>query len=143
MPRIPSARTIEASRDGVVYEATIAWQWTPDNRWLVSIESSAFAAFEARANDAFEALCIVREHLEPEGWRLGVVGAQIDVWPSGMARDQGGGLRAYRMTAEGVKGLVDTFEPADPATAATVAAQRAEADRLYEEMRRHARGSGS
>jgi hypothetical protein len=135
---IQSPQTIEARRDGVVHQATIDWQLTSDYRWLVSIESSAFDTFEAQADDAFEALCIVREHLEPEGWRLGVVGAQIDVWPSGMARDQGGGLRAYRMTAEGVKGLVDTFEPTDPATAATVAAQRAEADRLYEEMRRHA-----
>lgn len=143
MPGIPSAQTIAASRVGVVHQATIAWQLTPDYRWLVSIESSEFDAFDAQADDAFEALCIVREHLEPQGWRLGVGGAQIDVWPSGMARDQGGGLRAYRMTAEGVTGLVDTFEPTDPATVATVAAQRAEADRLYEEMRRHAQSSGS
>lgn len=137
---IQSPQTIEASRDGVVHKATIAWQWTPDNRWSVSIESSAFDPFEARADDAFEALCTVREHLEPHGWRLGVIGAQIDVWPSGMARDQGGGLRAYRMSAEGPQDLVDTFEPADPTTVATVAAQRAEADRLFEEMRRHAQG---
>ena len=136
---IQSPQTIEASRDGVVHQATIAWQLTPDYRWLVSIESSAFEAFEARANDAFEALCIVREHLEPQGWRLGVVGAQIDVWPSGMARDQGGGKKAYRMTADGVQGVVDTFAPTDPATVATVAAQKAEADRLFEEMRHRAR----
>lgn len=65
--------------------------------------------------------------------RDGVVGAQRDVWPSGMSRDQGGGLVAYRMTAEGAAGFVDTFEPADPATVVTLAEQRAEIDRLREE----------
>jgi hypothetical protein len=139
---IQSPQEIQASRDGVVYQATVAWRLTADYRWTVSIESSAFDTVEARADDAFEALCLVRAQLEPDGWRIGVAGAHIDVWPSGMARDQGGGLRAYRMTAERPEGLVDTFEPVDPATVTTVAEQRAEADRLYEEMRRSAETLG-
>jgi len=53
-----------------------------------------------------------------------------------MARDQGGGLRAYRMTEDRVGDLVDTFEPVDPATVTTVLEQRAEADHLYDEIRR-------
>lgn len=133
---IQSPQQIQASRDGVVYEATVAWQWTTDNRWTVSMESTAFDTIEARADDAFEALCIVREHLEPHGWRIGVVGAQIDVWPSGMARDQGGGKVAYRMTLDGAQESVSTFEPTDPATVTTVTEQRAEADRLFEGIRR-------
>lgn len=134
---IQSPQTIQVSRDGVVHEATIAWR-TEDQMWVVSIVSPAFEPVEERAFDAFEALCRVREKLEPEGWRIGVAGAQADVWPSGMARDQGGGLKAYRMTEEQVGGLVDTFEPVDPATVTTVADQRAEADRLYEAIRRNA-----
>jgi len=134
---ITSPQTIQVSRDGVVYDATIAWR-TEDRLWVVAIDSPAFESVEARANDAFEALCLVRDELEPHGWRIGVAGAQADVWPSGMARDQGGGLRAYRMTEERVGGLVDTFEPVDPASVTTVAEQRAEADRLYEEIRRRA-----
>jgi len=134
---IQSPQTIQVSRDGVVHEATIAWR-TEDRMWVVSIVSPAFEPVEERAFDAFEALCQVREKLEPEGWRIGVAGAQADVWPSGMARDQGGGLKAYRMTEEQVGGLVDTFEPVDPATVTTVADQRAEADRLYEAIRRNA-----
>ncbi|WP_223627540.1 hypothetical protein [Microbacterium sp. EST19A] len=134
---ITSPQTIQVSRDGVVHEATISWR-TEDRMWVVSIDSPAFAPVEERAFDAFEALCQVREKLEPEGWRIGVAGAQADVWPSGMARDQGGGLKAYRMTEEQVGGLVDTFEPVDPATVTTVAEQRAEADRFYEAIRRNA-----
>jgi hypothetical protein len=136
---IESPQTIQLSHDGVVHEATIAWRLTADYRWTVSIESSVFDTHEALADDAFEALCIVREQLEPHGWRIGVVGAQLDVWPSGMARDQGGGLRAYRMTLEGAQDLVYTFEPVDPVTVTTVVEQRAEADRLFEEFRRRAR----
>ncbi|HWM15332.1 MAG TPA: hypothetical protein VNP97_01975 [Microbacterium sp.] len=137
---ITSPQTIQVSRDGVVDDATIAWR-TEDRLWVVAIDSPAFDPVQARAHDAFEALCLVRDELEPHGWRIGVAGAQADVWPSGMARDQGGGLRAYRMTEERVGDLVDTFEPVDPATVTTVAEQRAEADRLYEEIRRRAQNS--
>lgn len=132
-------QTIQVSRDGVVHEATVAWRLTADYRWTVLIESSAFETHEALADDAFEALCVVREQLEPRGWRIGVAGAQIDVWPSGMARDQGAGLRAYRMTPEGPQDLVDTFAPVSPATVTTVAEQRAESDRLFEAMRNRPR----
>ncbi|QNA94133.1 hypothetical protein G4G29_07000 [Microbacterium sp. Se63.02b] len=131
-----SPQSIRASRDGLVHEATVAWRLTDDHRWAVTISGRAFGTAEAVADDAFEALCIVREQLEPYGWRIGVAGAQVDVWPSGMARDQGGGLKVYRITAEHVEDLVDTFEPVDPSTATTVALQRAETDRMLDEIRR-------
>lgn len=99
--------------------------------YAVRIDSAVFEAVEVHADDAFEALCLVREQLEPLGWRLGVAGAQVDVWPSGMARDQGGGLRAYRVTGGQVGGLVDTFEPVDPATVTTVAKQQAAIERSF------------
>ncbi|MGW8482224.1 hypothetical protein ACWGJP_03755 [Microbacterium sp. NPDC055903] len=83
---------------------------------------------------------MVREELEPFGWRIGVAGAQADVWPSGMARDQGAGLKAYRITPEQVEKLVDTFEPVDPSTVTTVAVQRAETERMLEEISRRLRG---
>ncbi|WIE64596.1 hypothetical protein DEI99_015400 [Curtobacterium sp. MCLR17_036] len=80
-------------------------------------------------HDAFEALCRVRLELEHEGWLLGVEGARIDVWPSGAARDQGGGLRAYRLRqgrSPGSADLVDVFAPTAERLA-TVAEQRAAA----------------
>jgi hypothetical protein len=57
-----------------------------------------------------------------------------------MARDQGGGTVAYRVTHEGTQGVVDTFEPVDPGTVTTVAEQRAASDRWYEAMRRRQNG---
>ncbi|WP_206477145.1 hypothetical protein [Microbacterium sp. KRD172] len=132
------SRTIQVSRDGIVRDATIMWRFDGSRSWEVEIRCSGFGTAEARADDAFEALCLVREELEPFGWRIGVAGAQADVWPSGMARDQGGGQRAYRMTAEQVGDLVDTFEPVDPASVTTVALQRAETDRMYEAIRHRA-----
>lgn len=126
------SRTIQVSRDGIVRDATVAWRLDEAYSWVVEVHSSGFGTAEARADDAFEALWLVRAELEPFGWRIGVAGAQANVWPSGMARDQGGGLRAYHFTSQGVDGLVDTFEPVDPATVATLAEQRAEVDRLYE-----------
>lgn len=132
---IQSPQAIQMTREGVAYEAMIAWRFDR-GLWVVEVTSTTFDPIEARENDAFEALCTVRERLEPLGWRLGVAGAQVDVWPSGMARDQGGGLSAYRMTAKGGESVVDTFEPVDPATVTIVAEQRAEIDRLFEEIRR-------
>lgn len=127
---IESPQTIQVSRGDAVHDATVTWWWREDMIWTVVVGSPDLGSVEARADDAFEALCQVRERLEPDGWRLGVAGAQVDVWPSGMARDQGGGLRAYRLTAEGAGDLVDTFEPVDPATVTTVAEQQAEAERI-------------
>ena len=123
-------RTFRVSRDGVVHEATVSWR-LEGTVWIVTVESPELGSVEARADDAFQALCRVREQLEPDGWRLGVAGAQVDVWPSGMARDQGGGLRAYRLTDTVAGPLVDTFEPVDPATVTTVADQQATAERFH------------
>ncbi len=128
-------QSIEVLQAGAVHEAAISW-WYADRKWSVRVESSEFDAIEKVADDAFEALCQVREQLEPKGWRLGMAGARADVWPSGMARDQGGGLQAYRLTEQGAGELVDTFTPVDPATVTTLAEQKAETERLFDEMRR-------
>jgi hypothetical protein len=42
------------------------------------------------------------------------------------------------MTERGGESLVDTFEPVDPSTVTTVAAQRAAAERIFEALRRRA-----
>lgn len=84
---------IAMRRGDLTVRASLTWRregW----RYAVWLSSDAVETIEEVADDAFEALCRVREHLEPRGWHIGVVGAQADFWPSGMARDQGGGLRA-------------------------------------------------
>jgi len=118
-------------REGVSREATIGWRSTKDRHWIVWAVCPGFGTAEARAFDAFEALCLVREQLEPYGWSLGVVGAQRDVWPSGMSRDQGGGAVAYRLGDRGAEEHVQVFEPADPSTTTTVAEQQATAEDHY------------
>lgn len=128
---VESPQAIQLSKDGVVHVGSVTWQLTGDYRWTVSIACAAFDTVQALADDAFEALCLVREHLEPHGWRIGVVGAQLGVWPSGMARDQGGGKVAYRQEGGQVGGLVDTFEPVDPSTVTTVAKQQADVERQH------------
>ena len=130
---IASPQAIRIDRGGIAAEAVISWRYERDG-WTVELASAATGAVAAHAADAFEALCLVRERLEPEGWRVGVAGAQAGVWPSGMARDQGGGLTAYRLEAEAeaeaeADTVVDTFAPVDPATTSTVAAQQADAER--------------
>jgi len=83
---------------------------------------------EARSDDCFEALLRVRETLEPAGWRLLVWGASVDVWPSGMARDMGAGLWAYRMrygspaSSQDAVGVFDTGPEVIPCTVSEQAA---------------------
>jgi hypothetical protein len=52
----------------------------------------------AEATDYFEAFCHIRRRLEQEGLRPLCYGASRGVYPSGMARDMGGGaLRAFKL----------------------------------------------
>jgi hypothetical protein len=54
-------------------------------------------AIEASASDFFEAFCQIRTQLEPERLIPFCYGASLNVFPSGMARDMGAGLSAYRL----------------------------------------------
>lgn len=53
---------------------------------------------EAVAGDYFDAFCEIREMLERENLTPFCYGASLNVYPSGMARQMGEGLRAYRLT---------------------------------------------
>jgi hypothetical protein len=53
---------------------------------------------ESTASDYFQALCIVRERLFQDGLIPFCYGASLNVYPSGMARDMGQGLKAYKTT---------------------------------------------
>ena len=54
-------------------------------------------AIESTATDFFRALCDVRSLLAKDGLIPLCYGASLNVYPSGMARDMGRGLKAYRM----------------------------------------------
>src|SRR6185295_18354608 len=53
---------------------------------------------DAEASDYFEALCQIRLSLEKDGLIPFCYGASLNVYPSGMARDMGAGLKAYKLT---------------------------------------------
>ncbi|HUE69803.1 MAG TPA: hypothetical protein VMP01_02845 [Pirellulaceae bacterium] len=55
-------------------------------------------SIHAEADDYFEALCQIRLLLEKERLIPFCYGASLNVYPSGMARDMGLGLKAYRLT---------------------------------------------
>jgi hypothetical protein len=51
----------------------------------------------SEAADFFDALASIRRQLQPEGLMPCCYGASLNVFPSGMARDMGRGLRAYKL----------------------------------------------
>src|SRR4051794_34687740 len=76
--------------------------------------------------DMFEALVEIRRKVESEGWLIAVQGSRRDAYPSGMARDMGGGERIYvlrRGMPAKLDDLVDTLAAADPSQLATVEEQ--------------------
>ena len=62
------------------------------------------------AADFFEALCGVRRELAREGLVPLCYGASLNVFPSGMSRSMGGGLKAYRLTKGAQARMADLVE---------------------------------
>lgn len=96
--------------------------------------------YTATAPDMFEALVRLRRQLEPDGLTVAVQGARRDTYPSGMARDMGGGMRIYVLKTEGrarMDDLVETLDDAPPDQIGTVDEQRAFADAWLAERRKH------
>jgi hypothetical protein len=83
-------------------------------------------AIESTASDFFQALCDVRSLLAKDGLIPLCYGASLNVFPSGMARDMGQGLKAYKMTMgqhARTADLVDIFSEGPDVVPASVAAQ--------------------
>ena len=83
-------------------------------------------AIESTATDFFQALCDVRSLLAKDGLIPLCYGASLNVYPSGMARDMGQGLKAYKMAiGRHVRreDLVDIFSEGADVVPASVAAQ--------------------
>ncbi|BDZ52828.1 hypothetical protein GCM10025867_50690 (plasmid) [Frondihabitans sucicola] len=104
--------------------ASVGWVQLDGGDWAVHL-SGPFPETAGIGHDAFEALREARRLPEAEGWKLGINGARLDVWPSGMARDQGSGLRAYVFPGLPARPteLVDVFEACDPSLVGSVAQQ--------------------
>lgn len=83
------------------------------------------ATTSVEADDFFGALQALRvEALEPLGLIPFCYGASLNVWPSGMARDMGRGLKAYRThMGEPARDLVPIFGEGPDVIPATVERQ--------------------
>ncbi len=95
---------------------------------LVTRLGSYTCPYTATGPDMFEALVRLRRQLEPDGLMVAVQGSRRDTYPSGMARDMGGGMQVYVMRPGlGARGedLVKTLDDAPPDQIATVGEQQA------------------
>jgi hypothetical protein len=84
-------------------------------------------ALTAESSDFFEALCEIRNELEKERLIPFCYGASLNVFPSGMARDMGAGLKAYKMeigTPARSAELVEIFNEGADVIPCFVAVQR-------------------
>jgi len=110
-------------------EATIA----TEPPWSIRLDFGEGKVAQVEAPDLFAALETIRLQLEPSGVLICCQGARADVYPSGMARQMGGGRRAYRLRA-GKRStrddLVDIFDPAEPDEVVTVQEQLETVERL-------------
>lgn len=83
---------------------------------------------EESATDYFEAFCCVRLHLEKEKLIPFCYGASLNVYPSGMCRDMGAGMTAYRISmgkqVDRKGDLVGIFTEAPDVIPATVSKQK-------------------
>lgn len=81
---------------------------------------------ERTASDFFQALCDVRDLLAEDGLIPFCYGASLNVYPSGMARDMGQGLKAYKLAVgrhARTGDLVEIFAEGLDVSPASVAAQ--------------------
>jgi hypothetical protein len=62
--------------------------------WRIRYQVSESNFQSLSGTDVFKALQDLRLVLEAQGVRLLCAGARLDVWPSGMSRDMGGGKKA-------------------------------------------------
>ena len=76
-------------------QATFELQEIGDNCRVICTYRGKVIASEA--SDFFDALCDIRLQLSPEHLIPFCYGASLNVYPSPMARDMGGALKAYRL----------------------------------------------
>jgi hypothetical protein len=134
-PRLLTDRDVVVFRDGQPEQARLrGWLDGYDGPVpayrieLVARLGSYTCPYTATGPDMFEALVRLRRQLEPDGLTVAVQGSRRDTYPSGMARDMGGGMQVYVMRP-GLRSpredRVKTLDDASPDQLATVDEQRA------------------
>jgi hypothetical protein len=106
---------------------------------LVARAGNYTCPYTATGPDMFEALVRLRRQLDPDGLMLAVQGARRDTYPSGMARDMGGGMQVYVIhpgLGARQEDLVQTLDDAAPGQIATVDEQRAFFEAWWTDLRK-------
>jgi hypothetical protein len=118
---------------------------TGNSQYTLELEIPNLGLHRTNGPDQFECLLRARVELEPQGFRFLVNGARRNVWPSGMARDMGGGRQAYVLFIgqPGRPELVDIFEPADESQIALVQEQRDFFQTWLDDRRKSGEGGGA
>jgi len=78
--------------------------------------------------DCYAALQVLRSQAEKKGWRICCLGSRKNVWPSAMARQMGGGKKAYSIelgTPTSRDSFISVFDPDTPENYCTVENQNA------------------
>lgn len=85
------------NRDGRVEVGSIEYE--PDDETYGLTVCVDGETYKSIGGDFFDTFCRIRRfELEPRGWLPKCIGAEKDIWPSGMCRDMGRGLVAYKLT---------------------------------------------
>ena len=117
----------------------------PLPEWRLEVREAGGIERAFEAHDAFEALIAYRTEREAVGEKVLCIGARTDVWPSGMSRDMGGGLKAH-VTRYGEQtrrdDLVYIFDEAPEDLVGTVREQRDFAERWISFFRDRVSSSG-
>ena len=110
---------------GAVHETVVFMLFEDNDRCLLRCEYRN-RTIENTATDFFQALCDLRDVLAKDGLTPICYGASLNVFPSGMARDMGLGLKAYKL-AKGrhakMEDLVEIFAEGPDIVLASVDAQ--------------------
>lgn len=127
-------------RSGQIVGAIVSSEWDGVNARLSIEAPEVDLSLQADGPDLFAALQQLRKTLEPLGWVPLCNGARVDCYPSGMARDMGGGMDVYVLSARRFlrrrPPLVGTFDPAPKETVGSVDDQDAYFRRWLESRRR-------
>ena len=89
--------------------------------------------------DFFNAFCRIREQLARSGIYPVCYGASRNVYPSGMSRDMGAGLKAHRLQMgrqAQLEDLVHIFDSGPDIELATVEAQKAFAEAWFDQFKK-------
>lgn len=105
-------------KDGTLLDGAIERRAQDQSCWI-SLSSEGILE-SATGTDYFESFCEIRRKLIQDGMYPLCYGASRNVWPSGMARDMGQGLRAYQLTIgqpgsrENLVGIFESGSDIDP-----------------------------